>query len=161
MVLASLFSIMSAQAQLLRRHSSYIFERIEGTIAGLSEDEYHWRPCRGSNDIEWILTHMARIGGVLIPQVIQGTVSPEGWDDDYEERPHTLQELTRDLRRAREIIQEGLGETSDIELSRPLTIWGRETDRKGLLFHLLAELIHHNGQIAMLRGVYRRQEGDR
>ena len=158
MVMVSLFSIMSAQAQLLRRHSDYIFERIEDTIVGLSEDEYHWRPYRGSNDIEWILTHMARIGDVLIPQIIQGTVSPEGWDDDYEERPHTPQELTRDLRRARDIIQEGLGETSEIELSRPFTIWGRETDRKGILFHLLAELIHHNGQIAMLKEIYRRQE---
>jgi uncharacterized damage-inducible protein DinB len=30
-------------------------------------------------------------------------------------------------------------------------IWGIERDRKGSLFYLIAELIHHKGQIAMLR----------
>ena len=147
---------MDAQSELLKQHSEYIFQRIEGTVEGLTEAEAAWTPCRGSNDIKWILTHMARIGSVLIPQVLRGTVKPGGWDDDYQERPHSLDGLREDLRRAREIIGGGLDGASDDELSEPLTLWGRETNRKDLLFHLLAELIHHNGQIAMLRGIYKR-----
>jgi uncharacterized damage-inducible protein DinB len=147
---------MDAQAQLLKEHVDYIFERIDQTVEELSEYELSWTPSRGFNNIKGILTHMARIGYILIPQVIQGTVKPGGWDDDYEEQPHSLDELLSDLESAHVIISGGLSETCDEELAAPLTIWGRETDRKSLLFHLLAELIHHNGQIAMLRGVYRR-----
>ena len=64
--------------------------------------------------------------------------------------------LKASLNVAHMIISEGLSKTCDEELAAPLTIWGRETDRKSLLFHLLAELIHHNGQIAILRGIYKR-----
>ena len=81
-------------------------------------------------------------------------MKPGGWDDDYEEQPHSLDELLSDLERAHMIISEGLSETCDEELAAPLTIWGRETDGKSLLFQLLAELIHRKGQIAMLRGIY-------
>ena len=147
---------MNKQRDLLKQHSDYIFERIEGTVEGLSEAEASWRPCQGSNDIMWILTHMARIGGLLIPQAIQGTVKPGGWDDDYEERTHSLEEVIGDLGGAKSKIGELLDGTSDEELGRPVTIWGRGTDRKSMLFHLMAELIHHNGQIAMLRGIYGR-----
>jgi uncharacterized damage-inducible protein DinB len=148
---------MNAQAQLLKQHSDYIFERIEGTVKDLSEEEATWKPCPGSNDIRWILTHMARIGGILIPQVLHGTVKPGGWDNDYEEQPHTLNELNDDLRSAHEIISGGLDEMSDSELGKTLPLGERETDGKSLLFHLLTELIHHNGQIAMLRGIYKRR----
>jgi uncharacterized damage-inducible protein DinB len=143
----------------MKDHVEYIFERIGHTVNDLSEDELSWTPCRGSNTIEWILTHMARIGYVLIPQAIQGTVKPGGWDDDYQEQPHSLDDLLGDLEKAHVIIIDALSETCDEELVSPLTIWGRETDRKSLLFHLLAELMHHNGQIAMLRGVYKRSGG--
>ncbi|MBN2336304.1 DUF664 domain-containing protein [Candidatus Bathyarchaeota archaeon] len=147
---------MDAQGRLLTEHTDYIYERINGEVFGLSEDEATWTPCQGSNTMMWILTHMARIGLILIPQAIHGTVKPGGWDDDYQERPHTLEEVLRDLRKAYTVIKEGIAETGDEELAEPLTLWGRQTDRKGLLFHLLAELIHHNGQIAMLRGIYKR-----
>ena len=147
---------MDGQAQLLKEHVEYVFERMGQTVNDMSEDELSWSPCRGSNTVEWLLTHVARIGYILIPQVIQGTVKPGGWDDDYEEQPHSLDELLNDLERAHMIIIGGLSEMRDEELAAPLTIWGRETDRKSLLFHLLAELIHHNGQIAMLRGIYNR-----
>ncbi len=147
---------MDAQTRLMKDHVEYIFERIEHAVKGLTEDELSWTPCRGSNTIEWILTHMARIGYVLIPQAILGTVKPGGWNDDYQEQPHSLDELLGDLEKAHKIINEALSETCDEELAAPLTIRDRETDRKGLLFHLLAELMHHNGQIAMLRGIYKR-----
>lgn len=147
---------MNAQTELMKEHVEYIFHRIRGTVDDLSDDELSWTPCRGANTIEWILTHMARIGYVLAPQALKGTVKPGGWDDDYQEQPHSLDELLGDLEKAYTIIIEGLSGASDADLASPLIIWGRETDRKGLLFHLLAELIHHNGQIAMLRGLYRR-----
>jgi len=102
---------------------------------------------------------MARIGYILILQAIQGTVKPGGWDDDYEEQPHSMDELLGDLEKAHMIIREALSETCDETLAAPLTLGGRETNKNSLLFHLLAELIHHNGQIAMLRDIYKRSGG--
>ena len=95
---------MDVQTRLMKDHVEYIFKRIGDTVNDLSEDELNWTPYRGSNTVEWILTHMARIGLVLIPQVIQGTVKPGGWDDDYQEQPHSLDELLSDLKRAHVII---------------------------------------------------------
>ncbi len=150
---------MDTQTDLMKEHVEYIFQRIRGTVDDLSDEELSWTPCRGANTIKWTLTHMARIGYVLAPQALHGTVKPGGWDDDYQEQPHSVDELLGDLDKAYAIISEGLSETTDAALASPLIMWGREMDRKGLLFHLLAELIHHNGQIAMLKGTYRRSGG--
>ena len=100
----------------MKEHVEYIFQRIRETVKEVSEDELNWSPCIGANTIKWILTHMARISYVLIPQVIQGTVKPGGWDDDYQEQPHSLDELLGDLDKAYVIISEGLSETSDAVL---------------------------------------------
>ena len=39
---------MDAQTELLKQHSEYIFERIEGTVDGLIEVEATWRPFQGA-----------------------------------------------------------------------------------------------------------------
>jgi len=141
---------------ILADFAGYIFNRIENLMDGLGEEEMHWKPVDESNSIYWILTHTTRIASILIPQVLDRTYNPAGWDDDYEQQKHSLEELRDDLEKGKEKVVGGIRRLSVEQLSDEIDIWGRKRPLKEPLFVLLGELLHHHGQIAMLRGIYKR-----
>ena len=136
--------------------ADYIFDRLTHTIEGISEEELNWRPVDESNNIHWILTHTTRIAYLLIPQVLSRTHNPTGWDDDYEQQKHTLEDLRKDLKKARKPVVNGIRDLDEKQLEEKINIWGGERPLKEPIFALLGELLHHNGQMAMLRGIYKR-----
>lgn len=136
--------------------ADYIFNRINNTLDGINDKELNWKPIKESNNIQWILVHTTRIASILIPQVIDGTYNPKGWDDDYQKRQHSLQELKYDLSRARNEVVSKIRNLDEKELSKEIMIWGSMRHLKEPVFALLGELLHHNGQMAMLRGIYKR-----
>jgi len=137
-------------------HAGFMFDAVIETVGGLNAEQLSWKPIEGEKDIEKILTHTARIALILIPQVIDGTVNPDGWDDDYESTPHTYEELLKDLNEARRVVVDGISGLDESGLEAKLMLWGRELVTKNLLFHLLREVVHHSGQIAMLKGMHKR-----
>ena len=137
-------------------HADFIFDAVTENVSGLSEEQLNWKPIEESDSIMKILTHMTRIALILIPQVIDGTVNPEGWDDEYEKTPHTYKELLNDLNEAHKIVVDGIKGLSETELEAEMGLWGRNLVKKNLLFHLLREIVHHGGQIAMLKGMHKR-----
>lgn len=139
-------------------HADFMFDAVIENVSSLTEKQLSWMPLNETKDIKSILTHTARIGYVLIPQVIDGTVKPGGWDDDYEETPHTYEELLADLSKARETVVGGIRSMDEHELESGLVLWGRQLVRKNLIFHLLREIVHHSGQISLLMGMHRRSE---
>ena len=145
---------------ILADFAGYIFLRLENLMDGLGEEEMHWKPVEESNSIYWILTHTTRIAFLLIPQVLDGTYNPAGWDDDYEQKKHSLKELRIDLQKGREKVVGGIRKLSVEQLSEEIDIWGKKRPLKEPLFVLLGELLHHHGQIAMLRGIYKRTNLD-
>ena len=136
--------------------AEYIFREITHTNNDITPGILDWKPVEGSNSIRWILTHQTRIANLLIPQVITGTYNPAGWDDHYQEEPHTLDELINDQREAREKVLPMLDGLSDADLNKEIMIWGEMRPLKEPIFALLGELMHHNGQIAMLKGIKKR-----
>jgi uncharacterized damage-inducible protein DinB len=142
---------------ILAQHADFMFNAIRENIEGLTEDELKWRPVKESNTIHNILNHTVRIAYILIPQVIEDNVNPEGWDDDYEDKLHSYEKLLDDFGKAQSIVVEGIKGMSEEDLESELELWGRVMIRKHLIFHLLKEIIHHNGQIAMLKGIYKRR----
>ena len=140
--------------------ADYIFNRLENLIDGLGDEEMHWKSVKESNSIYWILTHTTRIAYILIPQVLNGTYNPAGWDDDYEQKRHSLEELRIDLQKGREMVVDGIKNLSTEQLESEIEIWGRKRPLKEPLFVLLGELLHHHGQMAMLRGIYKRSNAD-
>lgn len=142
----------------LAEHADFMFDAIQENVSSLSKEELSWRPVKESNTIHNILNHTVRIAYVLIPQVIQDKVNPEGWDDDYENTLHSYEVLLEDLGKARQLVVEGIKGLSKEELEGGLKLWGRDLIKKNLIFHLLREIVHHNGQIAMLKGMYKRSK---
>lgn len=156
MVLYGYLDYFLVMSNVLADYADYIFNRLENVVEGLDEDELHWKPVSGSNTIYWILTHTTRIAYILIPQVLDGTYNPAGWDDDYEQRKHSLDELRKDLEKARVKVVNDIRNLGDEKLLMEIDIWGRKRPLQEPLFVLLGELLHHHGQIAMLRGIYKR-----
>jgi uncharacterized damage-inducible protein DinB len=142
--------------RLLTEFAEYIFREITYTNDEITPEILDWRPVEESNSIHWILTHQTRIASLLIPQVITGANNPAGWDDNYQEQPHSLEELRNDLREARENVLSLLDGLEEEDLNREIMVWGSMRPLKEAVFALLSELMHHNGQIAMLRGIKRR-----
>jgi hypothetical protein len=136
--------------------AEYIFREITHTNDGLTPEILDWNPVNEANNIHWILTHQTRIASVLLPQVITRTNNPENWDDDYQKQPHSLEELRNDLKEAREKVLSMLDGLSEEDLNKETTVWNNKCPLKEPVFALLGELMHHNGQIAMLKGIKRR-----
>lgn len=136
--------------------AGYIFERVTQTANEITPEVMDWKPVNEANSIYWILVHMTRIAYLLIPQLLTGTYNPEGWDDDYEQQKHSLTELKEDLGKARVRVLSPLSELDEAQLDEMIMIWGSMRPLKEPIFVLMGELLHHNGQIAMLRGINKR-----
>ena len=143
-------------SDIFAEHAGFIFDAVIENVSGLTEEQLNWKPIEESDNIRKILTHMTRIALILIPQVIDGTVNPEGWDDDYEKVPHTYEKLLNDMNEAYKIVVDGIKGLNETELEAEMGLWGRNLGKKNLLFHLLREIVHHSGQIAMLKGMHKR-----
>jgi uncharacterized damage-inducible protein DinB len=143
-------------SSILAEFAESIFERLNHTLDGLDEEGLYWKPVEKSNSLYWILVHTTRIAILLIPQVLERSYNPKGWDDDFEQQKHSLEELKRDLTEAGKKIVDGIKKLDETQLSEEIMIWGSMRPLKEPLFVLLGELLHHNGQIAMLRGIYKR-----
>ena len=56
------------------------FDKLERALVGLSEDELRWQPTLGSNPIDWMVWHMARVEDNLVNVVLQNRGSI--WERD-------------------------------------------------------------------------------
>ena len=149
---------LSEKASILKEQVEYIYGRIERTVEGLEEKEISWRPTEASNSIEWILNHMARISNLSLPRIIKGDpeYKPLGWPEDYRETHHGLEKMLRDIGEGKEAVLEGIGKLTSTQMEEEIPLWGGTRKRKTGLFAYLGELVHHNGQIAYLRGTMKR-----
>lgn len=149
---------MSVKASMLKDQTEYIYERIGRTLEGLTENEMKWKPTEVSNSIEWILNHMARISNLSLPRIIKGDpeYKPEGWPDDYRDMRHSLEKMLGDIEKGKRVVLEGIGRLTSAQLEEEIPLWGGTRKRKIGLFAYPGELVHHNGQIAYLRGTMKR-----
>ena len=149
---------MSEKASILKDQTEYIYERFGKTVEGLTDKEMKWKPTEVSNSIEWILNHLARISNLSLPRIIKGDpeYKPEGWPDDYREMHHALEKMLEDIENGKKVILEGIGRLTSAQFEEEIPLWRGTRKRKIGLFAYLGELVHHNGQIAYLRGTMKR-----
>lgn len=135
--------------------AEHVFDRVTGALGGVTEEELQWRPVPEMNTVGKVLRHTARISFILLPQVVEGTTTGD-WDDDYEEREHSLAEMLRDLEAGRVRVLAGLRKLKPDDLEAKIPLWGGMHRRVEGLNMLVGELVYHAGQIALIRGAYRR-----
>jgi hypothetical protein len=154
---------VSAKAEILKEFAEYAFGSLEGACEGVTEKEIEWKPVPESNDIRWILNHMARISNLSLPRIIKGTqeYTPEGWPEDYRDQTHALDKMLADIQKGKKVVLKGIGNLKDADLEAEIPMWRGTRKRKVGLFAYIGEVINHKGQIAALRGnIKRRREKD-
>jgi hypothetical protein len=137
--------------------TEHAYQRASNALEGITVEELLWRPVPEMNTAGKILRHMARISLVLLPQVVEGTTTGS-WDDDYEQSEHSLPEMLSDLEAGRVKVLKGLQGLGERSLEVEIPLWGGIHRRAEGINMLVSELVYHAGQIALLRGAYRRMK---
>jgi hypothetical protein len=135
--------------------TEHAYGRLGESLKGVTEEELRWHPVPEMNTAGKILRHTARISLVLLPQVVEGTTRGD-WDDDYEKKEHTLSDMLRDVEAGRDRVLQGMRGLRDENLDTIIPLWGGKHRRSEGLNMLVGELVYHAGQIALIRGAYRR-----
>jgi hypothetical protein len=135
--------------------TEHAYGRLSESLKNVTEEELLWHPVPEMNTIGKILRHTARISLVLLPQVVEGTTRGD-WDDDYEQREHSLPEMLRDIEAGRDRVLTGVRGLKESDMDAVISLWGGKHRRAEGVNMLVGELAYHAGQIALLRGAYRR-----
>jgi uncharacterized damage-inducible protein DinB len=149
---------VSEKSSILKEYAEYIFGTIDKAVEGLTEKEMMWRPTEQSNNIEWILNHLARLSNVSLPRIISGDSNymPKDWPQDYKDQHYKMEKMVKDIQAGKKVVLEGIGKLTNAQLEEEILLWGGKQKRKTGLFAYLGELIHHKGQIAYIRGTVKR-----
>jgi hypothetical protein len=152
---------MSEQASIIKENAEFLFTRLLKTVEGLSEDEAEWKATPESNNIVWQLNHLSRITNLNMPRLIKEDHEwiPEDWQSNYKESVVDSDRLIHDIEKGKKMVLSELGELSKAQLEKETKFWGGTRKQKEGLFAYLAEIAHHKGQIAYIRGTYARIQG--
>ncbi len=152
---------MSEQSSILKENAEFLFTRLLKTVEDLTKEEAKWKPTPESNNIEWQLNHLSRIINLSMPRIIKGDHgwTPNNWALDYKETVHDTHTLIEDIEKGKKLVLMELGELSNAQLEKDTKYWGGTRKQKEGLFAYLAEIAHHKGQIAYIRGTFARMQG--
>lgn len=154
---------MSEKGEVLKEMAEFAFDSIASTSEGIAEKELDWRPVPESNNIRWILNHLARIANLSLPRIIKGDQSyaPEGWLEDYKDQTYSMDKMLADISAGKEVVLKGLKKLTSEDLEAEIPLWRGTRKRKVGVYAYIGELINHKGQIAALKGnIKRRREKD-
>jgi hypothetical protein len=149
---------LSAKAQILKEFTEYHFNALEEALKGLDNKEMNYKPTEESNNIEWIINHLCRISNTALPRILKGdpNYKPFGWPDDYKDQHYSLDKYMTDLASGKMVVLNDIGKLTDAQLEEEIPLWGSTKKRKVGLFAYIGEIVHHKGQIAYIRGTYKR-----
>jgi len=152
---------LSEQASIIQENAEFLFTRLLKTLKELSTEEATWKPTPESNNIEWQLNHLSRITNLGLPRLVKDDHdwTPKDWPSDYKETQHDSDKMINDIENGKKLVLLEIGELSKAQLEENTNYWGGLRKRKEGLFAYLAEIAHHKGQIAYIRGTYARKQG--
>jgi hypothetical protein len=155
---------LSEKVESLKSVANVAFGRFDMTMKDLKESEIDWKPVDEANNIKWILTHLSQQWNVGFQRTFKGdnNYKPAGWPDDYVgNNAVTLAKLSVDLAKGRAAVIEGLGKLTAAELAVEVQSPSGPVKRYDRLMRQLSEIMHHEGQIAYIRGaIGRRRQKD-
>ena len=146
---------MSEKGKTLKVLAELAYTRFENSVKDLKEVESMWKPVPEANNIKWILTHLSQQWNLGFQRTIKGDMSykPTGWPDDYVGNMNiSLLKLREDLNHGKIEVLTGLDKLTTADLASELTTPRGTRKREDMLMMSITEIIHHEGQIAYIRG---------
>ena len=149
---------MNSKGAILAEELEWALGSLERSCENLSEEEYKFKPTPVSNSVQWQLNHISRIVNAALPSRIKGVESytPEGWPADYRDQDYPLDKILGDIKKGAATVIPMMKELSDEALEEEIPMWGGKQKRKVGLFAYIGEVYHHKGQLAYIRGTYKR-----
>ncbi|MFH1178888.1 MAG: DinB family protein [Candidatus Bathyarchaeota archaeon] len=149
---------MKEKASILAEELEWAISSLERACENLGAEEYKFKPTPVSNSTQWQLNHISRIVNISLPRLIKGVTdyTPKGWPEDYRDQDYPLDKLMKDIKKGAEKAIPMLKELSDDALEAEIPLWGGTQKRKTGLFAYIGEVYHHKGQLAYIRGTYKR-----
>ena len=141
-----------------KEFAEHAFNIIENTMKGVTEPEALYKATDESNNIYWIINHICRISNTTLPRIIRGDAmwKPVGWPDDYKDQRYPLDKYKADLAAGRKMVIDGIAALKDAQLDEEAPFRGGKARRAVGLVTYIGELVHHEGQIAFIRGTVKR-----
>jgi hypothetical protein len=142
----------------------FVWDRFTTRIAGLTDEEYRWQPTAPADadpvpTVEWRIAHIAEalvtFADRLFPDRDPG--SPPPVPGDAGDVPAFLDASYRRWR-------SGLAELTEEQLGTVLgAAWGpyATSTATDVALHVFDELVHHGAEVALLRDLYARRNGER
>ncbi len=151
---------MSERIESLKAFAELAIGRLDNSLKDLKESELEWKPVEESNNIRWILTHLSQQWNMGLPRTLLGDMNykPAGWPEDYVgNKSYSMTKIMEDLKKGRANMVDGLAKLKisdlDVEIPSPRGM----TKRSARLMMLISEIMHHEGQIAYIRGTISRK----
>ena len=138
------------------------FTRLDRAIDGVTEEQLDWMSCSEANTVRNIVTHLISEWYGFVPKIIAGDKDapvkgvPEGYVGNAD---MSLEEIMKDYNEGKKHLLEQLGKVKDEDLAKEMDwFMGKQTVGFYLMMGV-SEIIHHEGQIAAIRGVEKRIKG--
>lgn len=151
-----------AKIDTIKEFAELGFNRLDGALKDITEEQLDWMSCSEANTIRNILTHLISEWYGFVPKIIAGDKDakvkgvPEGYVGN---KDLNLDQIMKDLKEGKDHLRKELGKVKDEDLAKEMDWF---MGKKPVGFYLMlavSEIIHHEGQIAAIRGVEKRLKG--
>ena len=144
-----------AKIDTIKEFAQLGFTRLDGALKDITEEQLDWKSCTEANTVRNIINHLIGEWYGFIPKIIAGDKDAEA--AGYEAKPDkSLGDLMKDYEKAKKDLMMKLDKVNDADLAKEMD-WFMGKNTVGFYLMLgISEIIHHEGQIAAIRGVNKR-----
>lgn len=144
-----------AKIDTIKEFTQMGFTRLDGALKDLPEKHLDWKSCTEANTIRNIVNHLIGEWYGFIPKIIAGDKDAEA--EGYDAKPDkSLGDLMKDYEKGKKDLMAKLDKVKDADLTKEMD-WFMGKKTVGFYLMLgISEIIHHEGQIAAIRGVNKR-----
>jgi uncharacterized damage-inducible protein DinB len=131
------------------------FNRLNNATKDLSEEQLDWKSCSEANTIRNILGHLIGEWYGFIPKILAGDkdLEVEGYSGT---EGKSLEQIIADLTEGQKHLLTKLDKVKDEDLAKEMDWFMGKQSVGSYLMLGVSEILHHEGQIAAIRGVENR-----
>ena len=142
----------------LKEFTQVGFNRLNNATKNLTEEQLDWKSCSEANTVRSILGHLIGEWYGFIPKILAGDKDLEVEGDSGTEGK-SLEQILIDLAQGQKHLLTELDTVEDEDLTKEMDWFMGKQPVNSYLMLGISEIIHHEGQIAAIRGVENRIKG--
>jgi hypothetical protein len=151
-----------AKIETIKEFAELGFTRLDGSLKDLKEEQLDWTSCQHANTIRNILTHLISEWYGFVPKAIAGDkdAKVKGVAEGYiGNKELSMAQIMKDLNEGKNHLRTELSKVKEEDLAKEMDWFMGKKPRGFYLMLGVSEIIHHEGQIAAIRGVEKRIKG--